>query len=419
MVRTLDLNLVTEPSVLETVLKSNLEKDDIYRFMWQVVGNGSVFAPVSVWKHRRKMILPLFNQKILSTFFSIFLQNSETLCSVLSKFTDAGEFSIWRFINAYSFDATMETTIGVKIDALQNPDNTFLNAVNESQNCVAERIFHVWLHPNFIYKFHPSHERIKKCIKTMNDFVDNAIQNKREQILDKREGHEVKSILDHLISMNEIDHSMDDLELREEVLMLIIAATDTAAVSVGFTLKLLAKYPHVQDKVYEELQGVLGDTKRPLQREDLSKLDHLHRVIQESLRLYPSVPFIARKIEKDTLLHDGSILPAGSGFLASIWGTHRNPKYWGQDAECFDPDRFLPHRNQQSQSRCFLPFSFGPRNCIGYQYAMMSMKTTLATLLRQYKIVGEPESGPKPNIRVKWDIMMKAADGFKVALERR
>ncbi|XP_045493110.1 cytochrome P450 4d2-like isoform X2 [Colias croceus] len=311
----------------------------------------------------------------------------------------------------------METTMGVKIGAQQNPDNAFLNAVNEGQNYIAQRIFHFWLHPNWLYRFHPNHERIKKYIKIMNDFADEVIQNKRKQISDNSEVLEVKSILDHLISMNEID-GMDDLELREEALMMIIAATDTSAVSIGFTMKLLAKYHHVQEKVYDELQTVLGDTKRSIQREDLSQLVYLHRVIQESLRLYPSVPFIVRKIEKDTVLH-GSILPAGSGCIASIWGTHRNPKYWGQDAECFDPDRFLPHRNKLPHPSCYLPFSSGPRNCIGYQYAMMSMKTSLATILRHYKIVGEPERGPKPNIRVKLDIMMKAVDGYKVALERR
>ncbi|XP_045493411.1 probable cytochrome P450 313a1 [Colias croceus] len=86
--------VVTEAPVLETVLKSSLEKDDIYRFMWQVIGNGSVFAPVPIWKQRRKMVMPLFSPKILSTFFNIFLENSEKLCSVLSSFINRGQFSL-------------------------------------------------------------------------------------------------------------------------------------------------------------------------------------------------------------------------------------------------------------------------------------------------------------------------------------
>ncbi|KOB58123.1 Uncharacterized protein OBRU01_25527 [Operophtera brumata] len=74
------------------------------------------------------------------------------------------------------------------------------------------------------------------------------------------------------------------------------------------------------------------------------KLRYLDRVVKESLRLFPPVPFIIRKVLEDTKLPSGRTMPAGSGIAVSIWGLHRDPKYWGPDAEHFDPDRFLPER---------------------------------------------------------------------------
>lgn len=64
-------------------------------------------------------------------------------------------------------------------------------------------------------------------------------------------------------------------------------------------------------------------------------------------------------------LASGRVLPAGSGVVCSIWGIHRDPKYWGPNAEEFDPDRFLPELFNLTHACSFMPFSNGPRNCVG------------------------------------------------------
>ncbi|GBP32874.1 Probable cytochrome P450 313a1 [Eumeta japonica] len=188
-----------------------------------------------------------------------------------------------------------------------------------------------------------------------------------------------------------------NLELREESFILIAAGTDTSAVALGFTLTLLAKYPDVQEKVYRELHDVVGKLDRQLEKEDLPKLTYTERVIKESLRLFPPVRIISRKVEEEIMLPSGRILPAGAGVVASLWGAHRDPAHWGSDADHFDPDRFLPERFRPQHTCSYIPFSNGPRNCLGYQYAMMSLKTALAAVLRRCRIVSEPEKGPVPH----------------------
>ncbi|XP_045541543.1 cytochrome P450 4C1-like [Papilio machaon] len=116
--------------------------------------------------------------------------------------------------------------------------------------------------------------------------------------------YQKQTFLDLLVRLSGGEHGYSDEELREEILTLLVAGTDTSAVGLGYTLKLLAMYPKVQDKVFEELQEVFGDSDRPLVKEDLLKLKYLERVLKESLRLFPPVPFIIRKVLEDVTLRD-------------------------------------------------------------------------------------------------------------------
>ncbi|XP_059048276.1 cytochrome P450 4c3-like [Achroia grisella] len=423
--------VVVNPLDLDIVLKTCLEKDDLHRFIRKIIGNGAIFAPVSIWRRRRKVLVPAFSPKIVENFVEVFSEQSVKLTERLEKQVNKGPFSLWPFVSTYTLDSVCDTAMGVKINAQENPDSPFLTCLNRILNLVCERIFHLWLQPDWLYKLFPQYTEHQECLKEMHDFIDQVIKIKRAEIKIENDSksetdkiydlgqYKMKTFLDLLVTLSGGNQGYTDIELREEVLTLTVAGTDTSAVGLGYVLKLLAKYPDVQEKVYQELCEVFGDSNRPLIKEDLPKLQYLERVVKESLRLFTPVPFIIRKVLNDIVLPSGRVLPAGSGVVVSIWGVHRDPKYWGPDAEHFDPDRFLPERFNLAHPCSYMPFSSGPRNCPGYQYALMSMKTALSTVLRSYKVVGEHETTAVPRIRVKIDIMMKDADGYQVALERR
>ncbi|XP_050342336.1 cytochrome P450 4C1-like [Nymphalis io] len=206
-------------------------------------------------------------------------------------------------------------------------------------------------------------------------------------------------------------------ELREETLVLLLAGTDTSAVGICTTILMLSQHTDLQERVYKEIQEVIGDSDKPLQLEDLDKLKYLKAVINETLRLYPPVPFILRYCKDDIKLPSGLNLPEGSNVIISIWGIHRNPEHWGEDANDFNPDRFMSGKIPNA----FMPFSIGPRNCTGLKFAMLSITTSLVALLRQYRF--NPATNFKYDknnpLRFSFDIMMKHVDGFTVQVENR
>ncbi|KAI8428536.1 hypothetical protein MSG28_007305 [Choristoneura fumiferana] len=392
--------VATDPVDLEMVLKTCLEKDDLHRFLRNIIGYGGIFAPVPIWRPRRKILLPAFSPKIVDSFVPVFVDQSRKLAEKLEERAGENKFSAWPFISSYTLDSVCETALGVKINAQGNDKSPFLVELNSILQLACERIFHLWLQPDWLYKLFPQHKKHEHSVKALHSFTNDTF-------------------LDLLIHFSGGEKGYSNLELREEILTLTIAATDTSATAVGYTLKMLAKYPDIQQKVLQELDEVFGDSDRLFEKEDLMKLKYLERVVKETLRLFPPVPFIIRKVEEEVSLPSGRVLPAGSGVVVTIWGAHRDPHYWGPDAEQFDPDRFLPERFDLKHPCSYMPFSNGPRNCVGYQYALMSIKIALTSVLRSCRVVPDMEPSATPQIRVKLDIMMKAVDGYEIALERR
>ncbi|KAL0840546.1 hypothetical protein ABMA28_015764 [Loxostege sticticalis] len=423
--------VLVNPADVEYLMKNYLEKGDYHRFTRAILGNGGIFAPVSIWRRRRKVMVPLFSPKIVETFVEVFSKQSEHLVKLLSSYANTGEISMWPFLSSYTLDSVCETTMGVKINAQGNPNTPFLLAMNTLLPLVSERYFQIWLQPDWLYKFFPKYKHHELNKKKLHDFTDEVIKKKREEqktdMKNKTESdneydlgnYQTKTFLDHLINLSGGEEGYTNLELREETLTLAVAGTDTSAVATGFTMTLLAKYPHIQEKVYQELHEIFGDSERPLVKEDLLKMKYLDRVVKETMRLYPPVPMIIRKVEQDLKLPSGHLLPAGAIVAIQIWGVHHDAKYWGPTVEEFDPDRFLPERFNLAHPCSFMPFSHGPRNCVGYQYAIMSVKSVLSAVIRRYKLVGEPEKTAIPHIRCKVDVMLKAVDGYKLSLERR
>ncbi|MFF4602247.1 cytochrome P450 [Streptomyces sp. NPDC001339] len=205
------------------------------------------------------------------------------------------------------------------------------------------------------------------------------------------DGHGDDDLLSLLCAAgNAEDGSLDPTEIREQVLIFLLAGHETTATSLAFTLHLLARHPHEQATVHAEIARVLGD--RTPTAADLDRLPYLTQTLKEAMRLYPAAPIVSRRAVDATEI-GGFRIPAGADVVVAPWVTHRNPALW-EDPERFDPRRFAPEREAERHRYAWFPFGGGPRACIGQHFSMLESVLALATLLRSYELEAVDQEVP-------------------------
>lgn len=177
--------------------------------------------------------------------------------------------------------------------------------------------------------------------------------------------------------------SEDDLVGHAE--LLFAAGHETSANALTWTLFLLSQHPRVLADLVDELEGELRGAAPSV--EQLARLPLLDRVLKESLRLLPPVPWYTRIAAADAEL-GGHLLPAGTEVLLSTYHTHHMAEHYAEP-ERFDPDRWL---RIEPDAFTYIPFSAGPRMCIGASFAQLEMKVVLALLLQRFRLALEPDA---------------------------
>nr|QYA71990.1 cytochrome P450 [Anoplophora glabripennis] len=420
------LFLVTsEPKHYEILLAHCLSKDKWYNFGEQAVGHGLFNAPLKTWKKHRKTIMPTFNQKILDGFVEIFSEQSQILVEQMEKFAGKGEFDVFEeLITKCTVDIICETAMGVKVSNQTTDDRPVSKWIDRVLENMFVRMFVFHYHFDAIFNLTARSKGDRAALKNFHDFSGSVIKEKK-QLLDKArkqrkdsedfvEERKRKVFLDYLLEITTDGNQFTEQELRDEVNTFVITGSDTTASTIAFVLIMLGLHKELQEKVYGEIIEVVGP-KRTVEKDDLPKLCHMDRFIKETLRLFPVAGFIARATEEEVDLGD-QVIPGGVSVVFMILSTHTNKRFW-PDPFKFDPDRFLPEEVEKRHPCAYIPFSYGRRNCIGMKYAMMSMKTLLATVMRKFKFDTSYKSVKE--IELKFNTVMRPKDGYKLSLEPR
>ena len=138
------------------------------------------------------------------------------------------------------------------------------------------------------------------------------------------------------------------------------AGHETTSNLLTWTLYAASQQPEIWLKCQQEVDSILG--RESIDYESLKKLQYIEAVLDESLRLYPSAPLIARQAVKEHTIGDGIVIPVGASILIPIIVAHQNAEQW-KDPSVFNPDRFLEKTRRHPAA--FIPFAAGPRSCIG------------------------------------------------------
>jgi cytochrome P450 len=192
---------------------------------------------------------------------------------------------------------------------------------------------------------------------------------------------------------------MTDRQLRDEVMTMFLAGHETTANALSWAFYLLSQHPDAFARLRGEVAEVLGG--RLPTMEDLPRLAYTQRVILEAMRIYPPVWVLVRRVETPEAL-GGFQLKRGDFVALSPYVTHRDPRFF-PNPDAFDPDRFLPERQEALPRFAYFPFSGGPRQCIGNQFALMEAQLLLACITQRYQVevvAGHPiEMNPTVTLR--------------------
>lgn len=190
----------------------------------------------------------------------------------------------------------------------------------------------------------------------------------------------------------ETGRGLDEKELRDELLTMMGAGTETTALAMMWTLYFLSKYPVTRRAVQEEVQRVLGDRVPTLA--DIKNMPLVKQVIDESMRLRPPFYGSARTaVGEDTI--SGIKIKPGTLLFAAVYAMHRNPAVW-PNPEGFDPERFTAEASKDRNPLAFLPFGLGPKKCIGMNFANMEMQLVMPMLVQRFEFDLLPGVEPEP-----------------------
>ncbi|XP_039307309.1 cytochrome P450 4C1 isoform X2 [Solenopsis invicta] len=413
---------IRHPDDLEVILNStkHTDKSRVYDILHPWLGTGLLTSAGSKWQSRRKILTPTFHFNILQQFVEILIEEGERMTNSLKNAEDSVTKDLIPFISEHTLNAICETAMGTSLQGLGSFQQQYRKAVHQMGEFIVYRLLRQWLKNDWIFSLTPRGREQAKLLKILHGFTEKIIKERKdyhkltngqylknlnkdavadEEIIGIRRKR--LAMLDLLIQASQ-EGLLTDKDIREEVDTFTFEGHDTTSSGICFTLALLAEHKDIQERVRKEIDVIMKENQEKLTMKSLQDLQYLERCIKEALRLYPSVFFISRNTSEKVQLKS-YLIPAGTLLHLNIFGVHRDPKFW-PNPEIFDPDRFLPDKIRNRHPYSYLPFSAGPRNCIGQRFAILEMKAMIAPLI--YNFYLEPVDYLK-DLRIGADILLR------------
>ncbi|KUI54094.1 Cytochrome P450 52A13 [Cytospora mali] len=436
-----------DPENIKAILATQFHdygKGEIFHNDWREFLGDSIFVTDGqMWHTSRQLLRPQFIRDRIShlhcfeshleTFFKAMANggalNGEdqqvNMDAVNGKVLDISDLFF-----RYTLDVSTDFLLGKDVKSLRafgtdgyisNLRQDFADAFNEVQH-----IQNILARIGSLPSQFMSKKRFRHCLATVNDFVNEYVQQalrlSPEELSSKTKSDMSYTFLHELAS-----YTRDPKVLRDQLVAVLLAGRDTTAAALSWTIYELGRHPEVVRKLRDEILSVVGPDKAPTYA-DLKGMKYLQNVINETLRLYPVVPFNVRFALKDTTLPRGGG-PDGTQPLAVLKDTaigyttlamHRRPDLYPPVSEDFRPvDEFSPERWYiwQPKPWQYVPFNGGPRICIGQQFALTEMGYVLTRMFQRFDRVESfmgPVDGGSPTLKA--EIVLQPGDGVHVAV---
>lgn len=428
--------ILSKAETVEPVLNSNeiLQKGFEYDLLSPWLKEGLLTSKGKKWRLRRKLLTPAFHFRILDEFIPVFNEQSRIFAQKIEELMKGKEWIDIAPLTSYcTLDIICETAMGKRINAQENSSSPYVLSLHLLCRAAAERLLCPWLWPDFIYYRTKMGKCFRKCLDVMDKFTRQVVQERKQEKLkrlanrdaddcnssdDDGIGFKVRrrlALLDLLLDLHLKDDSFTLEDIAEEVDNFMFAGHDTTSSGLSWALYMIGLHQDIQRKAQEELDEVFGDDlERPVTLDDIKKLKYLDCVLKETRRLFPPTPFIARDLPEDTDIN-GYTIPKGYSCGILIYMLHRDPDVFPHP-EVFDPERFRLQNTVKRHPFAYVPFSAGPRNCIGQRFATFEAITVLATLLRHFNITSMDHLD---RLHIVDDIVLRSEFGLRLKFTRR
>jgi cytochrome P450 len=395
--------LVSHPDDVGRVLVEDADKyhkAPIYKdLLSYFLGNGLLTSDGDFWRRQRKLAQPAFHHKRINAYAQTMLDYT---ARQMAEWQPGQVRDINQDMMRLTLSVVAKTLFDADIEKEAGRVGAALTTVLEVTNDRIQALIQVV--PDWIPT--AGNRRRRAAVEALNTIVLDIINERRR---DHEDRGDLLSML--MQTQDEGGQGMTDRQLRDEAVTLVLAGHETTANALAWTFYLLSQHPEIETRLHAELDRVLGG--RAPAPEDLRQLEYTEMIIKESMRLYPPIPSIARQTIVPTRL-GGYDLPAGMIVTISPHVIHRDPRWYAQPDE-FRPERFTRENEKALPKHAYLPFSNGPRVCIGNSFAMLEAVLVLASIARQYRLRLEPGQTVVPQAT----LTLRPRENMRMRLEQR
>ncbi|OBB16163.1 cytochrome P450 [Mycolicibacterium elephantis] len=341
------------------------EKTRVHAEMRHLLGPNLFDLTHEAWLPRRRSVQPIFTKQHVREFAGHMADAAQT---VADTWADGTELDLDTESRKLTLRALGRSVLGIDLAAHSE-------AIAESLQVALAYIADRALRPINTPRWLPTRARRRARIasETLHRLADDILQACRAD--PTRDAPLVHALI--AASDPATGRALSDDEIRDELIVFMLAGHDTTATTLTYAMWALGHHPDMQDKVRVEALAV-GD--RELTPDDVPALRYTVQVLHEALRLCPPGAATARMAVQDVEV-DGYRVEAGTMVAVGIYALHRDPALWDRPLE-FDPDRFSPQNSEGRDRWQYLPFGAGPRSCIGDHFAMLEATLALATIIR-------------------------------------
>lgn len=343
------------------------------RALEHLLGDGLFISDSDTWKQRRPLVSDIVHKSRVPAFGPIMVNTSLELIDRWQKLGDGAQVNALYEMAGLTAEIISRSVFGNDLGA--EDADAVTDGFTSYQSLIDSINFgyFVGFDEGLPSLRTPS---LRRSVKRIHQIIDRVVEN---HLSGKSTDDSMLELLIRRQQRNP-ELKLDAVALRNEAATIFMAGHETTAVTLTWAWYLLSNAPWVEEAVHAEIERVCGN--RTPTVEDVPKLDWCRSVIEETLRLYPPVPILARQSKEQDRIGDIDIKPA-SLILIVPWLLHRTPTLF-EDPHKFKPERFLEGKRPTPYS--YIPFATGPRICPGLQFGLTESILCLAVLAQRFRV---------------------------------